>query len=105
MGFGGDGSASAARPIEPMPPIVCIDRTMRVPVVAAAAAAGARIDPNAGFDGLPETEVLNRLTGEWRRLPHLTTGETYELKDPDELRRPVDRYDPGAVRQRATRTR
>ena len=22
------------------------------------------------------------LTGEWRRLPHLTTGETYELKDP-----------------------
>ena len=34
------------------------------------------------FDGLPETEVLDRTTGDWLRLPHLNGGTTYELKDP-----------------------
>ena len=43
---------------------------------------GASSDPNAPFDGLPETEVLDRTTGDWLRLPHLNGGTTYELKDP-----------------------
>ena len=63
------------------PPIVCITDPC-VPAAQPAPDPAPQIDPNAGFDGLPETEVLNRLTGEWRRLPHLTMGATYELKDP-----------------------
>jgi len=39
-------------------------------------------DPNKGFDGLPDLEVLDLTTGTWRRLPHLNQGLTYELSDP-----------------------
>jgi len=82
MSYGfGERIDFGGQPIEPMPPIdppiVCITDPC-LPAVEPAP----QIDPNVGFDGLPETEVLNRLTGEWRRLPHLTTGETYELKNP-----------------------
>jgi hypothetical protein len=39
-------------------------------------------DPNGGFDGLPEIEVLDLTTGDWRRLPHFEIGKVYELEDP-----------------------
>ena len=84
MSYGfGERIGGGGKPIEPMPAIV--PRSCASRIRASRRPSQRRlpqIDPNAGFDGLPETEVLNRLTGEWRRLPHLTTGETYELKDP-----------------------
>jgi hypothetical protein len=81
MSYGfGEGIGVGGKPIEPMqpvdPPIDCFIAPCDP------ATEPAPIDPNAGVDGLPETEVLNRITGAWRRLPHLTMGATYELKDP-----------------------
>jgi hypothetical protein len=90
MGFGGERIGGAGKAIEPVPavppqcadpdlvcpepPVVCLDEPCEVPPEIK--------DPNAGFDGLPETEVLDRTTGTWLRLPHLVGGQTYELKDP-----------------------
>jgi hypothetical protein len=84
MGFGGEGIGGGGQVIEPVPaePSAsggCTDPgnpdVQCVPLPD-------QPDPNgANFDGLPETEVLDRETGEWRRLPHLTGGSTYELKD------------------------
>jgi hypothetical protein len=82
MSYSFDGRiGGGGKPIEPVPPIVCITDPCE-PVTRPLPLPAPDIDPNVGFDGMPETEVLNRLTGEWRRLPHLTMGETYELKDP-----------------------
>ncbi|HEX5015372.1 MAG TPA: hypothetical protein VFV72_14580 [Candidatus Limnocylindrales bacterium] len=76
MGFGGEAIGGAGgKVIEPVPAppeIVCID---------APCESEAPVDPNAGFDGLPETEVFDRTTSEWRRLPHLSAGSVYDLKD------------------------
>jgi hypothetical protein len=92
MGFGGEGIGGGGKVIEPVPgvPPLCVDpdvlcldppvcpddqpECLGGPVL--------KPDPTAGFDGLPETEVLDRTTGSWLRLPHLVSGQTYELKDP-----------------------
>ena len=90
MGFGAEQIGGGGKVIEPVPvpppcpdpdlacgqpPVVCLDEPCAVPP-------DAKPDPNAGFDGLPEAEVLNLTNGEWLRLPHLVGGQTYELKDP-----------------------
>jgi hypothetical protein len=77
MGFGGDqfGVGGGGKVIEPVPATpgpTCAAEPCETPVP----------DPNVGFDGLPDTEVLDRVTGEWRRLPHLDGGSSFELKDP-----------------------
>jgi hypothetical protein len=43
--------------------------------------------PEAGcqmpvFDGLPEVELFDLTTSQWRRLPHLTGGTRYAIADP-----------------------
>jgi hypothetical protein len=76
MGFGGDQiGAGGGKVIEPVPPVT-------EPACDPAACESPPPDINGGFDQLPETEVLDRTTGEWRRLPHLDGGQTFELKDP-----------------------
>jgi hypothetical protein len=76
MGAGGDqvgiGGGVVIKPLPPLPPDACDINPCPAP----------SLDPSAGFDGLPETEVLDRTTGEWQRLPHLNGGTTYELKEP-----------------------
>src|SRR5262245_46314915 len=74
LGMGGDPVRGGGVVIAPMSP--------PVPCPSDSCAPAASPDPNVGFDGLPETEVLDRTTGDWQRLPHLTGGSTYELKDP-----------------------
>jgi len=73
MGFGGDTIGGGGVVIAPLPP--------QQPCPSDSCAAPSS-DPNAQFDGLPETEVFDRTTGDWLRLPHLNGGTTYELKDP-----------------------
>ena len=73
MGFGGDTIGGGGVVIAPLPP--------QQPCPSDSCAEPSS-DPNAAFDGLPETEVLDRTTGDWLRLPHLNGGTTYELKDP-----------------------
>ncbi len=74
MGFG-EPVAGGGQPIEPLPssepPVVCLARPCP----------SQEPFPN-GFDGLPEMEVLDLTTGTWRRLPHLSQGVSYSLKDP-----------------------
>jgi hypothetical protein len=74
MGFGGDQVRGGGVVVGPMSP--------PAPCPSDSCAPGASPDPKAAFDGLPETEVLDRTTGDWQRLPHLNGGTTYELKDP-----------------------
>ncbi len=39
--------------------------------------------PGIDFDGMPEVEVFDLTgSGSWRRLPHLTPGNRYQLTDP-----------------------
>jgi hypothetical protein len=80
MGFG-DPVVGAGKPIEPMPaaptPAVPPDAGCLQPCPSDQPL------PGGGFDGLPEVEVLDRTTGEWRRLPHFTQGTNYSLSDPD----------------------
>jgi hypothetical protein len=73
MSFGGDLGRGGVVIAPLSPPVPCPSDTC---------APGAIPDLNAGFDGLPETEVLDRTTGEWQHLPHLSGGTTYELKEP-----------------------
>jgi hypothetical protein len=73
MSFGGDLGRGGVVIAPLSPPAPCPSDTC---------APGASPDLNAGFDGLPETEVLDRTTGEWQQLPHLSGGTTYELKEP-----------------------
>jgi len=76
MGFGGGdaigGGGVVIAPVPPGSPDPCDVAPCPAP----------SIDPNAPFDGLPETEVLDRTTGDWQRLPHLNGGNVYELKEP-----------------------
>jgi hypothetical protein len=88
MGFGGETiGAAGGKVIEPvpMPPqIVCIDAPCESPAPACLKLPCddvPPVDPNAGFDGLPETEVFDRTTSGWRRLPHLNAGTVYDLND------------------------
>ncbi|HET9345604.1 MAG TPA: hypothetical protein VFO05_07875 [Candidatus Limnocylindrales bacterium] len=76
MGFGGERIGGVGKVIEPVP---AVDPPEPCPDPGCFPAP---VDPNAGFDGLPETEVLDRTSGAWVRLPHLDGGQTYELKDP-----------------------
>lgn len=38
--------------------------------------------PPEGWDGMAEIDVFDREAGGWRRLPHMTPGEIYNLTDP-----------------------
>jgi len=88
MGFGGEviggGGGNVIEPVPAQPPLVCIDAPCESPATDCAnpPCQDVQPDPNAGFDGLPETEVFDRNSGDWRRLPHLAGGTVYELKDP-----------------------
>jgi len=75
MGFG-ETVGPGGRPIAPLP-----SEAPAVPPEVCTVACPPD-DPNKGFDGLPELEVLDLTTGTWRRLPHLNQGLTYELSDP-----------------------
>jgi hypothetical protein len=74
-GFGGDVIATTGKPVEPLPS----------PDPSASPSAEPTIDPNnpKEFDGMPEVEVLDLVTGTWARLPHLAQGTTYELSHPE----------------------
>ena len=76
MGFGGM-VGPGGKPIAPVP-----DAEPVVPpeICAEPCPPDAPIPNN--FDGLPEIEVLDLMTGTWMRLPHLSQGTTYELTDP-----------------------
>ncbi len=76
MGFGGM-VGPGGKPIAPAP-----DTEPVVPpeICAEPCPPDAPIPNN--FDGLPELEVLDLMTGTWMRLPHLSQGTTYELTDP-----------------------
>src|SRR5262245_21719341 len=76
MGAGFPGGGKIIEPVPMQPPVVCI--TDPCPSLDPN-------DPNAQFDGMPETEVFDRTTGEWRRLPHLAPGAAYELKNPGDF--------------------
>lgn len=72
MGFG-DTISGAGQPIAPLPdpsPVVCDGPCPSEEPVP------------GNFDGLPELEVLDLTTSSWHRLPHLTQGVNYSLKDP-----------------------
>jgi hypothetical protein len=74
MGFGGEQIGGGGKVIEPAPPrvaepdIECLVAPCEQPV------------PDE-FQNMPETEVLDRTTSEWLRLPRFQPGQTYELKD------------------------
>jgi hypothetical protein len=72
MNFGGDMPIVApAKTIEPLPsiPVACADPPTPDCVVA-------------GFDGLPEVELFDLVTGDWVRLPHLAGGARYGIAEP-----------------------
>jgi hypothetical protein len=75
-GFGGEVLSTSGKPVEPVPPA-------SPDPAASPSPAPAQIDPNVGFDGMPEVEVFDLTTATWGRLPHLGQGQTYELKNPE----------------------
>src|SRR5262245_7732470 len=83
MGFGGEGIGGTGVVIEPVAPTPAPSCEAPCPSDDSSrnGGKGGFPDPN-GFDGLPDTEVLDRTTGTWMRLPHLNGGATYGLKDP-----------------------
>ena len=36
----------------------------------------------AGFDGMPEVELFDQVSGEWVRFPHLSSGTRYAIAEP-----------------------
>ena len=72
LNFGGDMPIVApAKTIEPLPaiPPTCADPPTPDCAVA-------------GFDGLPEVELFDLVTGEWVRLPHMGGGARYAIAEP-----------------------
>ena len=72
MNFGGDMPVvPAVRTLEPLPaiPAPCPD-----PPTGDCAL--------AGFDGLPEVELFDLVSGEWVRFPHLSGGSRYAIAEP-----------------------
>jgi hypothetical protein len=45
--------------------------------------------PPEGWDGMPEVDVFDLAAGEWRRLPHMSPGSTFELRDPERYVEPT----------------
>ncbi len=78
MGFGQvvDGPG---RPIRPVP-----DRAGGPPVVCIDAPCPSDGGFGRGFDGMPEVEVFDLTSGEWRRLPHFDQGVAYALENPSD---------------------
>jgi hypothetical protein len=71
MNFGGEMPIVApAKTLEPLPsiPAPCADPP--TPECA------------LGFDGLPEVELFDLVTGDWVRLPHLAGGARYAIAEP-----------------------
>lgn len=75
MGFG-EPIGGAGQPIAPVPQPSDEPAPCEVPPCETDE------PPPQGFDGLPELEVLDLTTGSWMRLPHMTQGVSYSLKDP-----------------------
>jgi len=76
MTFGGDQfEGSDGGPIEPLETI---------PVVCGGGDPVPGVDcVQPAFDGAPEVEVFDLVTGEWRRLPHMAMGQRRSLADPE----------------------
>jgi hypothetical protein len=74
-GFGGEVISTSGKPIEPLPS----------PDPSASPSAEPTIDPNnpKDFDGMPDVELLDLVTGAWVQLPHLSQGTTYDLVHPE----------------------
>ena len=72
LNFGGDnGISTTPTPVEPLPSIP--PRCPNPPTPDCAPAI---------VDGLPEVEVFDVTSQEWKRLPHLSPGPRYGLTDP-----------------------
>jgi hypothetical protein len=73
VGFNfGEGLAQDPEPIEPVDeiPVLCPQGGVGEGCVI------------RDFDGLPEVELYDLASGEWRRLPHMDGGGRYEVADP-----------------------
>jgi len=72
MNFGDPGFNVEPKPIEPLPeiPPPCTDEN--------AGQGGCAF----GWDGLPDVELYDLTTAEWRRLPHLDGGGRYAVAEP-----------------------
>ncbi len=74
LSAGWDSAVGVGKPIEPVP----------LPAESAPPGASDGSEPlPEGWDGMPEVDVFDREASEWRRLPHMAPGETYDLADPD----------------------
>ncbi len=71
LNFGDNGITTAPTPVEPLPSIP--PRCPNPPTPDCAPAI---------IDGLPEVEVFDVTSQEWKRLPHLSPGPRYGLTDP-----------------------
>jgi hypothetical protein len=71
LNFGEPGFTVDPKPIEPLPGIPEPCDEVQVEDCQG---------PN--FDGLPEVEVFDQSTTEWKRLPHLDAGAKYAIAEP-----------------------
>jgi hypothetical protein len=81
MSFGLDGSVrdTGGVPVEPLPER-CIPDPLK-PDLDQPAGCPEPLPPDQ-FDGMPELELFDRTgAGAWRRLPHLTMGQTYDVEN------------------------
>jgi hypothetical protein len=81
MSFGPDGSVrdTGGLPVEPLPER-CIPDPLK-PDLDQPAGCPEPLPPDQ-FDGMPELELFDRTgAGAWRRLPHLTMGQTYDVEN------------------------
>ncbi len=79
VSFGPDGSIrdTGGVPVQPIP-AGCLEDPTKVPP---APPKGCPAEPpDDQFDGVPEVELFDRTgDGSWKRLPHLSMGQTYDV--------------------------
>jgi hypothetical protein len=81
LGFGPEGVVrdTGGQKIEPLPDS-CVDRIKLTKLVLVQCP---EPRPDDQFDGMPEVEVFDRTgAGAWKRLPHLTQSQLYDLANP-----------------------
>ena len=71
LNFGEPGFVVDPKLVEPLPAIP-----------PACGEAGAQDCQGGNFDGLPEVELYDLTTAEWKRLPHLESGARYAIAEP-----------------------